>query len=94
MTTFEWFLLVVVVIGVPLIVAVVVTLWTLEQARKRQRRNRADAGIGVKRKATRLATEAVDSGSAAEAGPAVMPQDEPSKTDATVPINAARSDEG
>lgn len=57
MSTFEWFLLIVVVIGVPLIVAVVVTLWTLEQARKRQRRNRVDVGIGVKRKAVREPAE-------------------------------------
>lgn len=51
MTNFEWFLLVVVVIVVPLIVAVVVTLWTIDQANKRKRANRADAQIGVKRKA-------------------------------------------
>jgi hypothetical protein len=53
MTNFEWFLLIVVVIGVPLIVAVVVTLWTIDQARKRKRQNRPDAAVGVKRKATR-----------------------------------------
>lgn len=59
MTTFEWFLLIVVVIGVPLVVAVVVTLWTLEQARQRNRKNRpgADAGGPVKRNATRLAED-------------------------------------
>jgi len=51
MTNFEWFLLIVVVIVVPLIVAVVVTLWTIDQANKRKRANRADAQIGVKRKA-------------------------------------------
>lgn len=51
MTTFEWFLLVVVVIVVPLTVAVVVTLWTIDQANKRKRANRKDAQIGVKRKA-------------------------------------------
>lgn len=51
MTNFEWFLLIVVVIGVPLIVAIVVTLWTIDQARKRKRQNRADAGVGVKRRA-------------------------------------------
>jgi len=56
MNTFEWFLLVIVVIGVPLVVAVVVTLWTLEQARQRKRANRpgAAAAVGVKRKATRV----------------------------------------
>jgi len=53
MTNFEWFLLIVVVIGVPLVVAVVVTIWTIDQARKRSRQNRPDAAIGVKRKATR-----------------------------------------
>jgi len=55
MNTFEWFLLVIVVIGVPLVIAVVVTLWTLEQARQRKRANRpgAAAAVGVKRKATR-----------------------------------------
>ncbi|CAA9567637.1 MAG: hypothetical protein AVDCRST_MAG70-2181 [uncultured Thermomicrobiales bacterium] len=46
MTGFEWFLLVVVVIGLPLLIAVVVTLWTLEQARQRQRKNRGPAGAG------------------------------------------------
>ena len=51
MTNFEWFLLIVVVIVVPLIVAVIVTLWTIDQANKRKRANRADAQIGVKRKA-------------------------------------------
>ena len=65
MSTFEWFLLIVVVIGVPLIVAVVVTLWTLEQARKRQRRNRPDAAVGVKRRAVREPATPVG-----EAGPA------------------------
>jgi len=58
MTNFEWFLLIVVVIGVPLIVAVVVTLWTIDQARKRKRQNRPDAQVGVKRKATLTPEEA------------------------------------
>ena len=53
MSGFEWFLLIVVVIGVPLIVAVVVTIWTIDQARKRKRQNRPDAQIGVKRRAVR-----------------------------------------
>ncbi len=57
MTNFEWFLLIVVVIGVPLIVAVVVTLWTIDQARKRKRPNRADPQVGVKRKAAAPAEE-------------------------------------
>ena len=51
MSNFEWFLLIVVVIVVPLIVAIVVTLWTIDQANKRKRANRADAQIGVKRMA-------------------------------------------
>lgn len=58
MTNFEWFLLIVVVIIVPLIVAVVVTLWTIDQANKRKRANRADAQIGVKRKAALSPEEA------------------------------------
>ena len=66
MTTFEWFLLIVVVVGVPLVVAVVVTLWTLEQARQRNRKNRPGEKFGgpVKRNAMRTETEpeiAVDS---------------------------------
>jgi len=44
MSGFEWFLLVVVVIGLPLLIAVVVTLWTLEQARQRHRKNRKPSG--------------------------------------------------
>ncbi len=61
MTTFEWFLLIVVVLGVPLVVAVMVTLWTLEQARQRNRKNRTgdDAGGPVKRNATRSVVEPV-----------------------------------
>lgn len=58
MTNFEWFLLIVVVIGVPLIVAIVVTLWTIDQARKRKRQNRPDAQIGVKRQAALSPEEA------------------------------------
>lgn len=58
MSGFEWFLLVVVVILVPLAIAIAVTLWTLEQARKRNRRNRPDGRQpGVKRQATRTASE-------------------------------------
>ncbi len=55
MSNFEWFLLVVVVVAVPLLVAVIVTLWTLEMARQRKRANRpgAAATIGVKRSAIR-----------------------------------------
>lgn len=52
MTGFEWFLLIIVVIVVPLIVAGVVTIWTIDQANKRKRANRKDAQIGVKRNAS------------------------------------------
>ena len=52
-TGIEWVLLIVVVILIPLVIAVAVTLWTLEQARLRNKRNRPDRAIGVKRKATR-----------------------------------------
>lgn len=58
MTSFEWFLLIVVVIVVPLTIAVVVTLWTIDQANKRKRANRKDAQIGVKRKAALTPEEA------------------------------------
>lgn len=58
MTNFEWFLLIVVVVLVPLVVAIVVTLWTIDQANKRKRQNRADAQIGVKRKAALSPEEA------------------------------------
>ncbi len=60
MSGFEWFLLVVVVIAVPLVVAGVVTLWTLEQARQRNRKNRdaSDPEAGpVKRQASRSSSD-------------------------------------
>jgi cytochrome c biogenesis protein ResB len=47
----EWFLLIVVVIGVPLLIAVVVTLWTLEMARQRNKQNRPQPAHPVKRNA-------------------------------------------
>ncbi len=54
MSGFEWFLVIVIVILVPLAIAVVVTLWTLEQARKRNPRNRAGGKVsGAKRRAVR-----------------------------------------
>lgn len=64
MTNFEWFLLIVVVIGVPLIIAVVVTIWTIDQARKRNKKNRDDVQVGVKRKAA-LSPEEVEARKAA-----------------------------
>lgn len=55
MSGFEWFLVIVIVILVPLAIAVGVTLWTLEMARQRNRRNRPDAKpSGVARRATRF----------------------------------------
>lgn len=66
MSTFEWFLLIIVVIVVPLTVAAVVTLWTIDQANKRKRANRKDAQIGVKRKAA-LSPEEVAARKAARA---------------------------
>ncbi len=83
MSTFEWFLLIVVVIGVPLVVAVVVTLWTLEQARQRNRKNRSnDTPDGpVKRNATRVIREdgspVVTSGVAEASSPRSTPAQEP-----------------
>lgn len=70
----EWLLLVVVVIGLPLLVAVIVTLWTLEMARQRNKKNRPQPAIPVKRNATRVSTgdsrtrvvNEVDRGSEAE----------------------------
>ena len=66
MTGFEWFLLIIVVIVVPLIIAVIVTLWSIDQANKRKRANRKDAQIGVKRKAA-LSPEEVEAHKAARA---------------------------
>ncbi len=69
MSGMEWFLLVVVVILVPLAIAVVVTLWTLEQARKRNPRNRAGGKVsGAKRKATRPPQNETVSGTAPASG--------------------------
>ena len=57
MSGLEWFLVVVVVILVPLAIAVGVTLWTLEMARRRNPRNRPGGKqSGTKRKAVRPAT--------------------------------------
>jgi hypothetical protein len=56
----EWFLLIVVVIGLPLLVAVVVTLWTLEMARQRNKKNRPQPATPVKRQATRKKPVDVD----------------------------------
>lgn len=54
MSGFEWFLVIVVVILIPLAIAVVVTLWTLEMARRRNPRNRPGGKVsGAKRKAVR-----------------------------------------
>ena len=61
MTGTEWFLLIVVVIGLPLLVAVVVTLWTLEMARQRNKKNRPQPTTPVKRQATRKPVAPVES---------------------------------
>ena len=54
MSGFEWFLVIVVVILIPLAIAVVVTLWTLEMARRRNPRNRPGGKVsGTKRRAVR-----------------------------------------
>jgi hypothetical protein len=58
MSGFEWFLVIVVVILIPLAIAVVVTLWTLEMARRRNPRNRPGGKVsGTKRRAVRNADE-------------------------------------
>jgi hypothetical protein len=55
MSGFEWFLVIVVVILVPLGIAIAVTLWTLEMARRRNPRNRPGGTkvSGSRRRATR-----------------------------------------
>ena len=50
----EWFILIVIVILLPLAIAVAVTLWTLEMARQRNKRNQGERAVGVKRRATRV----------------------------------------
>lgn len=60
MSGFEWFLLIIVVIVVPLIIAGAVTLWSIDQTNKRKRANRKDAQIGVKRKAALTPEEAAE----------------------------------
>jgi hypothetical protein len=58
----EWFLLLVIVIGIPLVIAVAVTVWTLEMARLRNKKNRPQLAVPVKRKATREKPPADSSG--------------------------------
>ena len=60
MTGTEWFLLIVVVIGVPLFTAVIVTIWTLEMARQRNKKNRPQPTKPVKRQAMRTNTPVAD----------------------------------
>lgn len=64
----EW-LLVVLVILVPLALAVIVTKWTLDQALKRQRRNREPRPEG-ERVPTPLATTAPEDSISSADGPA------------------------
>jgi hypothetical protein len=68
----EWFLLIVVVILIPLVIAVMVTLWSLEQARLRSKKNRRGP---VRRVALPAAIEAADA-----------PADETSQPSPTDPI--------
>ncbi len=61
MSGFEWFLAIVVVILIPLVIAVVVTLWTLEMARRRNPRNRPGGKVsGTKRKAVRQPSDVAE----------------------------------
>ena len=61
MSGFEWFLVIVVVFLIPLAIAVVVTLWTLEMARRRNPRNRPGGKVsGTKRKAVREPRESAE----------------------------------
>lgn len=90
MNSFEWFLLIVVVIVVPLTIAVVVTLWTIDQANKRKRANRRDAQIGVKRKAA-LSPEEVEARKAARAEKQAAAEAE--ANEGTVTINNLAADE-
>ena len=76
MTSFEWFLLIIVVIAVPLIIAAVVTLWTIDQANKRKRSNRNEPQIGVKRQAA-LSQEEVAERKADRAAKLVDDEDSP-----------------
>lgn len=61
----EWLLLIVVVIGIPLVIAGAVTLWSLEQIRARNRRTRKQpGGIVVRSAASRLPAPEVEHPSA------------------------------
>ena len=84
MSNFEWFLLVGVVIVVPLVVAIVVTLWTLEMARQRKRSNRPGeaAMVGVKRNATKARTAAA------------APRSEPVNSTQVAPDEAGAASDG
>jgi cytoskeletal protein RodZ len=92
MTNFEWFLLIVVVIGVPLIVAAVVTIWTIDHARKRKRQNRSDPQVGVKRKAA-LSPEEVEARKAARQGEAAAATSTPSVSRETLESTPVARDE-
>jgi|SRR5699024_7980766 len=94
MTSFEWFLLIVVVIGVPLIIAIVVTLWTIDQANKRKRQNRADPQIGVKRTAALSPDEAAARRAARTQPTAPAPdEDVPRETSEPSPDPNVQSDD-
>lgn len=92
MSNYEWFLLIVVVILVPLVVAVCVTLWTIDQANKRKRANRADAQIGIKRKAALAPEEAAERrasrvAATAETGGSARGGEQPDHSEAEIPAN-------
>jgi uncharacterized membrane protein YgcG len=85
MGTQEWLLLGVVLV-VPLVVAITVTLWTLEQAMKRNRKNRPDRSA---RRVSEPAAEAHVAGGSVSTSPGRRevdddePGDAPSTDDAT-----------
>jgi hypothetical protein len=68
----EWFLLVMVIV-IPLVIAVVVTAWSLEQARQRTKGNRP--GVVRRRVEWSVGDDARATDSSAEAtAPAAMPE--------------------
>ena len=71
MGTQEWILLALVLV-IPLLIAVVVTLWTLEQAIKRNKKNRG--GKTVRRAAEPVAEPVAEAAPSAPEPPAVSSQ--------------------
>lgn len=93
MTGFEWFLLIVVVIVVPLIIAVIVTLWSIDQANKRKRANRKDPQIGVKRKAALTPEEVAERKAARAARQAEAEAEAAAASNATTPGDTKTGDD-